>query len=221
MTAAPPPPTDPTGPGSALPGPGRRSLLPLVEPHPAVPVVRRDAARNREVLLEAARRLVEERGAAAVTMEAVAAEAGVGKGTVFRRYGSRVGLMAAVLDHSESAWQAAVIAGPPPLGPGAPAYDRLVAFGESRLRTTLVSAELIRAADASGSRSVAAYSFVATHVRYLLGELGVDGDVPMLATALLAPLEIPVLEQQLVGEGFSVERVLAGWRDLLDRVLRR
>ena len=53
-----------------------------------------------------------------VTMERVAAEAGVGKGTVFRRFESREGLMAALLDHRETAWQAAVISGPPPLGPG-------------------------------------------------------------------------------------------------------
>ena len=51
-------------------------------------------------------------------MDAVAAAAGVGKGTVFRRFESREGLMAALLNHSETEWQAAVISGPPPLGPG-------------------------------------------------------------------------------------------------------
>ena len=35
------------------------------------------------------------------------------------------------------------------------------------------------------------------HVRYLLRELGVDGDLPLLATAILAPLELVVLEQQV------------------------
>ena len=35
-------------------------------------------------------------------MDALAAEAGVGKGTVFRRFESREGLMAALLDHSET-----------------------------------------------------------------------------------------------------------------------
>ena len=90
-------------------------LLPMADQPTAE---RADAARNREALLCAARRLVEEQGVAAVTMEAVAAAAGVGKGTVFRRFDSREGLMAAVLDFSETAWQASVISGPPPLGPG-------------------------------------------------------------------------------------------------------
>src|SRR4051812_50150341 len=87
---------------------------------------RSDAARNREALLEAAGRLVERSGADAVTMESVAEAAGVGKGTVFRRFGSRAGLMAAVLNRSEAAWQARGIAGPPPPRPRARARERLV-----------------------------------------------------------------------------------------------
>ena len=99
---------------------------------------------------------------------------------------------------SETAWQASIISGPPPLGPGAPPMDRLLAFGRSRLESTLVHAELIRAAGrAAGTRSYAAYSFTAMHVRYLLEELGVEGDLPLLATALLAPMEMPILHQQV------------------------
>ncbi|WP_345264892.1 TetR/AcrR family transcriptional regulator [Nocardioides nanhaiensis] len=181
---------------------------------------RADAARNREALLVAARALVEEHGVAAVTTEAVAARAGVGKGTVFRRFGSREGLMAALLDHSESAWQASVITGPPPLGPGAPPLERLLAFGRSRLEATLLHSELISAAGQSAASSGAPYSFVAMHVRHLLAELGVSGDLPILATAILAPLEVPILEQQVRVDGFSVERVYRGWADLVARVVR-
>jgi AcrR family transcriptional regulator len=192
-------------------------FLPLADaPHPE----RRDASRNRELLLQAAMRLVEGRGADDVTMERVAAEAGVGKGTVFRRFESREGLMGALLDHRETAWQAAVISGPPPLGPGAEPWERLLAFGRSRLEITLLHAELIRAAGSAGSRSFAAYSFAAMHVRYLLAELRVTGDLPLLAVALLAPLEAPVLDQQVTVEGFPVDRVFAGWVDLATRITR-
>ncbi|MGW4278147.1 TetR/AcrR family transcriptional regulator, partial [Streptomyces seoulensis] len=89
------------------------------------PCLRADAARNRARLLDAAARLVAEHGAAAVTMEAVAAAAQVGKGTVFRRFGDRTGLLTALLDHSEKKFQASFLSGPPPLGPGAPAVERL------------------------------------------------------------------------------------------------
>lgn len=189
-------------------------LLPLLD---ATPPERRDAARNREALLEAAVELVETQGVRAVTMEAVAARAGVGKGTVFRRFGSREGLMAAVLDHSETEWQAAIIGGPPPLGPGAGPLERLLAFGDSRLRLNLRHAELIEAAGTSGRTSLEALSFTTMHVRYLLAELGVTGDLAYLATALVAPLDVIVLGRA-DPERVPVERLLAGWSDLARRV---
>ena len=192
-----------------------RTLLPLLgEPPPE----RRDAARNREALLVAAQALIDHCGIEAVTMDAVAARAGVGKGTVFRRFGSREGLMAALLNFSETEWQAAVISGPPPLGPGAPPMDRLLAFGRSRLEVTLRFADLIRAAGRAGTRSYAAYSFVAMHTRHLLGELGVTGDIALLSTALLAPLEVPILDQQVQIEGIDVDRIYEAWVDLAHRI---
>ncbi|MCW2767833.1 MAG: regulatory protein TetR [Nocardioides sp.] len=191
-------------------------LLPLLG---APPAERRDAARNREALLHAAERLIDHCGLQAVTMDAVAAEAGVGKGTVFRRFESREGLMGAILNHSETEWQAAVMSGAPPLGPGAPPMERLFAFGRSRLEITLKHAELIRHAGRSGARSYAAYSFTAMHVRILLAEIGVTGDLPLLSVALLAPLEAPILQQQIDIDGFPVERVHDGWADLVRRIV--
>src|SRR5215213_5262683 len=191
-------------------------LLPILGQEPRE---RSDAARNREALLQAAEQLVDHCGVDAMTMENVAAEAGVGKGTVFRRFGNRAGLMAAVLDRSEAIWQAQVIAGPPPLGPGAPPWKRLLAFGRSRLETNLRHAALIQAASQAPSRNYAVYSFAATHLRYLLDQLEVAGDVPLLATALLAPLEVPILLQQTEIEGMEVNRIVAGWEDLAERVI--
>jgi AcrR family transcriptional regulator len=195
-----------------------RTLLPLLgEPAPE----RRDAARNRQALLVAAKALIDHCGIEGVTMDAVAARAGVGKGTVFRRFGSREGLMAALLNFSETEWQASIISGPPPLGPGAPPMERLLAFGRSRLEVTLRFADLIRAAGREGQRSYAAYSFVAMHVRYLMGELGVRGDIALLSTALLAPLEVPILDQQVLIEGISFDRIYDGWVDLAHRIIQQ
>jgi AcrR family transcriptional regulator len=191
--------------------------LPLLDQPPRE---RSDAARNREALLAAAARLVERDGVDCVTMDSVAHEAGVGKGTVFRRFDSREGLMAALLDRSETEWQGLVIAGPPPLGPGAPPLERLHAFGHSRMELNLTHAELIRAAGRAGERSYSAVSFAAMHVRYLLGELGVRGDLTFLATALLAPLEMVVLVQQTRIEEIPLQRVQHGWDDLVRRVVR-
>jgi hypothetical protein len=114
-----------------------------------------------------------------------------------------------------------VISGPPPLGPGAPPMERLLAFGRSRFETSLQFADLIRAAGAAGSRSYAAYSFVAMHTRHLMAELGVRGDVALLSTALLAPLELPILDQQVRIEGIDVERIYHAWVDLAHRITER
>ena len=195
-----------------------RSLLPIVGQEVRE---RSDAARNRQALLEAAQQLVDHCGVDAVTMDAVAEAAGVGKGTVFRRFRSRAGLMAALLDQFESDWQAGVIGGPPPLGPGAPPYERLLAFGRSRLEQNLRGTALIRAAASAPTRNYAVYSFAATHLRYLLDQLEVAGDIALLATDLLAPLEVVILEQQIDIEGMDVERIAAGWEDLAERIIAR
>jgi len=192
-------------------------LLPLAD---APPPERADAARNREALLRAATELVDSCGIDGVTMDAVAVRAGVGKGTVFRRFDSREGLMAALLNRSETAWQADVLSGPPPLGPGAPPLERLLAFGHSRMEVNLRHARLIEAAGRAGARSYAAESFAAMHVRHLLDELGVRGDIAFLAAALLAPLEATILVQQTELEELPLDRVRAGWDDLVRRVIR-
>ena len=180
---------------------------------------RADAARNRQAILAAALELVRTRGVDCVTMDTVASAAGVGKGTLFRRYGSREGLMAAVLNESEAAWQASVISGPPPLGPGAPPMDRLLAFGHSRMRTNVTSGALIKAATGdSSARSRAAASFAVMHVRHLLHELRVSGDLVLLSIAILAPLDIMVIEQQQ-RDHISLDRIEAGWDDLVRRVV--
>jgi AcrR family transcriptional regulator len=183
------------------------------------PPERSDAARNREALLAAAQELIDQGGVEGVTTDAVAARAGVGKGTVFRRFESREGLMAALLNRSETQFQAAILSGPPPLGPGAAPMDRLLAFGRARLELNRVHGALIIAAGRAGARSYAAVSFTAMHVRYLLRELGVHGDIPFLATALLAPLEVPILEQQVEVEGASIEAFATSWADLVRRVV--
>ena len=74
-------------------------LLPLLDSRRE----RADAARNRDAILCAAQRLVSDRGADGVTMDEVACAAGVGKGTLFRRFGDRTGLIDALLDDAIAA----------------------------------------------------------------------------------------------------------------------
>ena len=89
---------------------------------------RADAARNRARVLEAAAALFEERDGREVTMEQIAAAAGVGKGTLYRRYPDVPSIAAALLDEHERELQERLLRGRPPLGPGAPPGERLAAF---------------------------------------------------------------------------------------------
>jgi AcrR family transcriptional regulator len=135
------------------------------------PRERADAARNRAAVLAAAARLFAEHGVAGVSMDQVAAAAGVGKGTVFRRFGDKAGLAAALLDTRERELQEAILHGPPPLGPGADPADRLATFAGAYLDYLLGHLELVRMSEnaAPGARyRIGAYRFWHRHVAILL-----------------------------------------------------
>jgi len=106
---------------------------------------RADAARNRRLLLAAAREIVAGQGAGKLTMDGLAERAGLGKGTVFRRFGTRAGIFQALLDDDERAFQEQVLSGSPPLGPGAPPLDRLIAYGRARWDFLIGPCQIARA----------------------------------------------------------------------------
>lgn len=89
---------------------------------------RSDAVRNRRAILAATERLLATHRPQDISMEQVAAAAGVGKGTVFHRFGNRAGLMFALMVERARGLEDAVTSGPPPLGAGAPDRERLLAF---------------------------------------------------------------------------------------------
>lgn len=181
----------------------------------SVPSERGDAARNRILLLEAARRLIAERGADAVTMDDIAAAAGVGKGTVFRRFGSRAGLMMVLLDEDERASQQAFLFGPPPLGPDAPPLDRLIAFGRDRLCFAHAHHALLSSANRDPqTRYNAAAAVLRTHVHMLLAAAGTTGDLHAQTDALLALLDTDYVEHQLDGHGHTLSSLGDAWESL-------
>jgi AcrR family transcriptional regulator len=131
---------------TSLCGSGYRPAVPSDRPPSAAGEPRRrraDAERNRLRLLVAARALVAEHGLAATTMDALAEVAGVGKGTVYRAFGSRAGLAQALVDEAEHGLQDGVLRGPPPLGPGADPAARVAAFARAYLVLLVDHGELI------------------------------------------------------------------------------
>jgi len=191
--------------------------LPVIAEEPGA---RADASRNRARILEAAARLFAERGPDLVSMDCIAEAAGVGKGTVFRRFGSRAELAQAVLSESESEFQETIIRGAAPLGPGAPPCQRLIAFGEGVLDHLESHAALIAAAELGGARfSSAPYGVYRAHVALLLAQADPGCDADALAELLLATLTADLFIHMRALREIPLERLKAGWRELVLRVL--
>jgi AcrR family transcriptional regulator len=183
---------------------------------------RADAARNRERVLAAARALFAERGVGAVTMSEVAREAGVAKGTVFHRFGDRAGLALALVDEHERALQDAILRGPPPLGPGAPPRERLLAFLGALTELTVAHRELLLEVDGAAPAAryrTGAYQAWLQHVVLLLGELEVAGDRALLAHLLLAPLAADLVSFLCEDEGVGADALAAALRELASRAV--
>ena len=192
------------------------------------PAERADAARNRRLLLAAAREMLAEEGADKLTMDGLAERAGLGKGTVFRRFGTRAGIFRALLDDAERTFQELVLTGPPPLGPGAPPLDRLIAYGRARIDFLIEHRDIARAA-LDGSQPIPAGSqtpLSQTHIRVLLGQIPLGpADLDVLAIQLTAALDGPLLlylsASDLTGAAPQAgERIARGWQDLVQRVCR-
>jgi AcrR family transcriptional regulator len=186
---------------------------------------RRDAAEHRRQVLAAAARLFAARGVAAVSMDEIAREAAVGKGTLYRRYAHKGELCQALLDENTRRLQAE-------------ALDRLRDTGESAVAQLEYlldilaghndeNAELLCAVHdaAFGARRdilyrSAAYEWRRMTALALLRRAVARGELPpldadYLADALLAPLDISLYLFQRHARGFTRERIVAGLTRLL------
>ncbi|WP_327320987.1 TetR/AcrR family transcriptional regulator [Streptomyces sp. NBC_01235] len=157
-------------------------------------------------------------------MQAVAEAAGVGKGTLFRRFGDRDGLLPALLGETEAAFQEAYASGPPPLGPGTPAAVRLVAFGSALVERTGADADLGAALGRQviygrrhGPETGRAFH---RHISTLLRGAGIEADHDLLAHALLPFASFETADCLRKEHAVSTARLQAAWADLVRRVTR-
>lgn len=161
---------------------------------------------------------MEAQGITGVTMDALAEAAGVGKGTLYRGFGSRAGLAEALLDEAERGLQQRILTGPPPLGPGRgrPPVDRLQAFAHAYLDLLRSDAELVLETERGqqGARfHTGAYAFWHAHVAGLLRAAGAP-DPGVRAHGLLALLAAD-LYLHLRGSGVDHARIDATVTDIV------
>jgi polyketide synthase 12 len=147
---------------------------------------------------------------------------------VFRRFGSRAGIFRALLHDEEHAFQEQVLSGPPPLGPGAPPLERLIAYGRDRTAFLIRNSVVARASlDGADMVPVGVQTPLSQlHIRMLLGQMDLGrADLDLLSLQLTAALDAPLLlylsADALAGTDHQMaDRVARSWQDLVQRICR-
>ncbi|GAB2486752.1 TetR/AcrR family transcriptional regulator [Nocardiopsis aegyptia] len=185
------------------------------------PRSRKDAARNRAAVLAAADTLFTDRASAEdVTMADVATAAGVGKGTLFRAFGDRTGLIRALFQARQEPVRRAVEEGPPPLGPGAAPLQRIPALLDALLCFKLDNRHLALALEDSGSPYQAEhYERWHALLRGLLEQVPGLEDSGFTAHALLAAVRADLVEYLAGHEHMPRERMRARLAGFTARIL--
>ncbi|WP_082991632.1 TetR/AcrR family transcriptional regulator [Paraburkholderia tropica] len=142
-----------------------------------------------------------------VTMDAIAAAAGVGKGTLFRAFGSRDGLLDTLWTSKISALREGVESGAPPFEAEAAPQERLAVFLDAILTFKLENRHLIRARElGTGLLQSSHYRWMHGEVQALINEAtgrSMADEAVYAAHALLAALHIDLVEEMLAN-GLSV-----------------
>ncbi|MDT3445375.1 helix-turn-helix domain-containing protein [Pseudofrankia sp. BMG5.37] len=173
---------------------------------------RADAARNREAILTAAAELFDRADVETVSMNEIAEAAGVGKGTLFRRFSDRGSLIEAVLTRRAAALLRQE-QGPPPLGPGGEPAEALHAYLDGLLDFVWANRSLIRALEQSGPNvfyaNPASRHWIAELTRRLAAARpGEDADY--LAHILYTAVRADAVDYLYTARGMSLDRIRAG-----------
>ena len=190
---------------------------------------RADAAANRALILRTAERLFAERGVAKVCMAEIAEAAGVGKGTLYRRFASKAELCLSLMDRQLSEFQAESLARfRRQTAEGTPHLQQLAAFLEALVVFTDVHSPLLSEVERGGLLRPEEQPLNVPHfwqfmtVSALLrsaarrGELAADLDLDYMGEALLASLQIDIFRYQRDARGYSIERIGDGLRRLVE-----
>lgn len=156
-----------------------------------------DAVRNQAVVLEAAARLFDaaddpER----VSMNDIAAAAGVGKGTLFRGFGDRLGLILALVERRNASLYADFTTQMAAAEAASPA-ERVLSALDALLRFKTQNRALMLALENGGNGSPYAtvmYDPWHAHLAGIVTEVHGPHDAPFLAHALLAAVRSDLIE---------------------------
>jgi AcrR family transcriptional regulator len=189
--------------------------------------VRRDAAENRELILLTAEKLFAERGVAETNMADIAQAAGVGKGTLYRRFANKGELCLAIMDTQMLEFQETslermrqmTVAQVPKMEQLDQFLDTLVHFIDAHIPLLCEVQQLGLLEDIPGQQRPHFWQHMT--ISGLLqgaiaaGELPSGLDVTYISDAILATLKADLFRFQRQGRDFSLERISAGLRSLV------
>lgn len=205
----------------------RIDLLANLEEGGATRRERSDAAANRALILQTAERLFAERGVANVCMAEIAEAAGVGKGTLYRRFANKGELCLSLMDQQMSDFQNGMLARFQALTEqGTPYLEQLTYFLEALVGFTEMHSPLLVEVERGGMiqqdvRLNLPHFWQYMTVNALLrsaarvGELAPNLDMDYLGEALLAPLQVDYFRFQRQMRGYSTERISEGLGSLV------
>lgn len=188
---------------------------------------RADAAANRILILHTAERLFRERGVENVCMAEIAEAAGVGKGTLYRRFANKGELCLALMDTQMSEFQNAMLTLFNGLTAQGVGYrQQLERFLAQLVEFTDIHSPLLVEVERAGmiqedERLNMPHFWQHMTVSALLraaerqGELVPGLDLDYLSEALLAPLNVDTFRFQRRVRGYSTERIAAGLQSLV------
>ena len=206
----------------------RIELVPTIEVSSATERVERaDAAANRALILQTAEQLFRERGVENVCMAEIAAAAGVGKGTLYRRFANKGELCLALMDTQMTEFQNSTLTLFNGLtAQGVPFLEQLAHFLRSLAEFTEIHSPLLVEVERAGMGKVDLrlnlphfwqYMTVSALLRSAArnDELRDGLDLDYLGEALLAPLQVDYFRFQRSVRGYSIERIGDGLQSLV------
>lgn len=180
---------------------------------------RSDAVKNRQLLLDTARRLFEVEGVGAVSMSAIAQKARVGKGTLYRHFTDKGDLLHALLDEDMRQLQDRTLRR---MREEHDPFDMLNWFIEQAVTFVIHNSDSLCEASTNGSSILQhpAHLWWRQTIIGLLTQSGAQGDLSYLTDVIYVMLDVTTIRFQRRTLGYDRDRILAGFRDLLEKFVR-
>jgi AcrR family transcriptional regulator len=154
--------------------------------------MRVDAVRNHRVIVQVAGDLLCHHGPQ-VSMDAIASAAGVGKGTLFRRFGDRDGLIRAVVDERTAKWW--FEAGTRAADVTVPAKDRAIRLVEEMFELIVIRLRpLMTAVERTGCNPGGPLPHWGVQLAELIAEVRPQVDAVFLAKVIIGSMRSEMVE---------------------------